>query len=144
MNYIKAIVSGLFTLLKGLSITIREFFTKKTTEEYPDNRLELSLSERYRGTLYMPRNEDGTVRCTACGLCVVGCPNDTLHLDIETVTDAESGRKRKLLRQYSYDLGSCMFCQLCVNICPSKAIAFNTQFEHAVFNRQKLVKILNS
>ena len=61
----------------------------------------------------------------------------------EMVTDEETGKKKKRLVRYQYDLGSCMFCQLCVNVCPTKAIRFTTQFEHAVFDRSKLVKTLN-
>ena len=44
---------------------------------------------------------------------------------------------------YQYDLGSCMFCHLCVNACPTGAIRFSTDFEHAVYTRGKLVKTLN-
>jgi len=36
-----------------------------------------------------------------------------------------------------------MFCQLCVTACPHDAITFATDFEHAVFDRTKLVKTLN-
>ena len=36
-----------------------------------------------------------------------------------------------------------MFCELCVTVCPSKAIAFSTEFENAVFDRSKLITQLN-
>ena len=39
--------------------------------------------------------------------------------------------------------GACMFCQLCVNACPHDAIMFDQNFEHAVFDRTKLVLRLN-
>ena len=73
----------------------------------------------------------------------MACPNDTIHIESETVTDEESGRKKKVLVNYQYDLGACMFCQLCVNACPHDAIRFSTEFENAVFDRSTLVKILN-
>lgn len=142
-SYIGGIIHGMITLLTGMKVTFIEFFTKKTTEEYPDNRDTLVMSERFRGTLYMPLDENGHNKCIACGLCESNCPNDTLHLEIDTVTDEETGKKKKVLLKYQYDLGSCMFCQLCVNVCPTSAIAFNTKFEHAVYNKEKLVKILN-
>ncbi len=52
-------------------------------------------------------------------------------------------RKKKILATYEYDLGACMFCQLCVNACPHDAITFDQNFEHAVFDRTKLVLKLN-
>ena len=59
------------------------------------------------------------------------------------VTDPETGKPKRRLARYEYDLGSCMFCQLCVNACPHDAIRFSTAFEHAVYTRSKLVKTLN-
>ncbi|MDR1115076.1 MAG: 4Fe-4S binding protein [Tannerella sp.] len=141
--YLGGIFHGLATLLIGLKVTFIEFFTRKVTEEYPDNRDTLVISDRFRGTLYMPLDGNGKNKCTACGLCEMNCPNDTLHLETEMITDEETGKKRKVIRKYQYDLGSCMFCRLCVNVCPASAIAFETKFEHAVFNKDKLVKILN-
>lgn len=143
-SYIGGIIHGLKTLLTGMKVTFVEFFTKKTTEEYPENRATLKLADRFRGTLTMPHDENGNNKCIACTLCETNCPNNTLRLEIDTVTDAETGKKKKVLKKYQYDLGSCMFCQLCVNVCPSDAIRFDTLFEHAVFDREKLVKILNT
>jgi NADH-quinone oxidoreductase subunit I len=35
------------------------------------------------------------------------------------------------------------FCALCVKTCPFNALAFSQEFEHAVFNRALLIKVLN-
>ena len=53
-------------------------------------------------------------------------------------TDPETGRKKKQLDDYLYDLGDCMFCQLCVNACNFDAIEFTNDFENSVFERNKL------
>ena len=76
-------------------------------------------------------------------LCQTNCPNGTIRLTTEMVTDPETGKSKKRLVRYEYDLGSCMFCHLCVNSCPTGAIRFSQKFEHAVFTREKLVKQLN-
>ena len=55
----------------------------------------------------------------------------------------EEGRKRRVLRRYEYNLGSCMFCGLCVDACAHDAIRFTNDFEQAVFRRDRLVLTLN-
>ncbi len=142
-NYFKTVFNAIHSLATGLKVTGTEFFTKKVTEEYPDNRDSLVISERYAGILEMPHDEDGKNKCIACGICQNSCPNGTIKLVSEMVTDPETGRPKKKLVRYEYDLGQCMFCRLCINVCPTKAIRFSNKFEHAVFTREKLVKVLN-
>lgn len=142
-NYIKTIFHNIGSLLTGLSVTGREFFTRKVTECYPENRATLRMNDRFCGTLSMPHDTEGKNRCIACGLCQTACPNDTIRITTETVTDPETGKTKKRLVKYEYDLGACVFCHLCVNACPHDAIRFDTQFEHAVYTRAKLVKTLN-
>ena len=134
--------SGLLSLLKGMKVTIRVFFRRKTTEQYPENRDTLKMFDRFRGQLVMPHNENNEHRCIACGICQMNCPNGSIKVISETVTD-EEGKKKKMLARYEYDLGSCLYCQLCVRSCPHGAIEFDTKFEHAVFTREKLVRRLN-
>ncbi len=141
-SYFGSFFDGFTSLCIGLKTTMREFFTKKITEQYPENRKELKMFDRFRGTLTMPLDEQGNHRCVACGLCQMACPNGTIHITSETVTTDE-GKKKKVLVKYEYNLGSCMFCQLCVNACPHDAIAFDQEFEHAVFDRSKLVLTIN-
>lgn len=57
--------------------------------------------------------------------------------------ETEDGKKKKFLVKYEYNLGSCMFCMLCVNACPHNAIQFTNDFENAVFQKEKLVMTLN-
>ena len=142
-TYIGRIIYALASLLTGLKTTLIEFFTPKVTEQYPENRATLKISERHRAMLYMPVDENGNNRCIACGLCQSACPNGTITVKTRTITDEETGKSRKVLDEYIYDLGSCMFCQLCVNACPKDAIAFNNKFENAVFDRKRLIMKLN-
>ena len=121
IKYITSFFKGLFSLLTGMKVTLREFFTKKTTEQYPENRATLKMFDRFRGELVMPHDENNHHKCIACGICEMNCPNGTIKITSEFVTD-ETGKKKKVLIKYRYDLGSCMFCQLCVKMCPQQAI----------------------
>lgn len=141
-NYIEGLFCGLKSLGTGLKTTMREFFTKKITEQYPENRQELQMFERFRGSLTMPHNENNEHKCIACGLCQMACPNGSIQVVSEMV-ETEDGKKKKQLVRYEYNLGCCMFCQLCTRACPQDAIAFDQSFENAVFDRSKLVKVLN-
>jgi NADH-quinone oxidoreductase subunit I len=142
-TYIGSILSATGSLLTGMKVTLKEFFTRKVTEQYPENRKELKISERHRAMLTMPHDKDGNNRCIACGLCQQACPNGTISITTKNVTDEESGKSRKVLVEYRYDLGACMFCQLCVNACPKGAIEFSNEFENAVFDRNRLIMKLN-
>ena len=142
-QYITSFFSGLRSLLVGMRTTLRVFFRKKTTEQYPENRDTLKMFDRFRGQLVMKHNDRNEHRCVACGICQMNCPNDSIRVVSETVED-EQGKKKKVLVRYEYDLGSCLYCQLCVRSGPDDAIEFDTAFEHAVFTRGKLVRQLNS
>ena len=142
IKYITTFFKGLLSLLTGMKVTLREFFTKKTTEQYPENRATLKMFDRFRGELVMPHDENNHHKCIACGICEMNCPNGTIKVTSELVTD-EAGKKKKVLVKYRYDLGRCMFCQLCTRACPHGAITFDQSFENAVFDRSKLVKVLN-
>ncbi len=142
-TYIGNILTTVKSLLTGLGVTLREFFTRKVTERYPENRKTQHISERHRAMLRMPHDEEGNNKCIACGLCQQACPNGTISITTRTVTDEESGKSKKVLAEYHYDLGACMFCQLCVNACPKGAIEFTNEFENAVFDRKKLIMKLN-
>lgn len=142
LQYIKGIFTGLRSLMSGMGVTWKELWTKKVTQQYPENRATLEISERFRAELTMPHDENNEHACTACGICEMNCPNGTIQV-ISKITETEDGKKKKELERYVFDLGMCTFCNLCVITCPSDAIKFTNQFENATFTRNKLVKQLN-
>ena len=141
-EYFSNLGSGIASLIKGMQVTGKEFVTPKITEEYPDNRDNLPVADRFRAVLTLKYDNQGDHKCIACGTCERVCPNGTISLGIKTV-DTWDGKKKKKLDKYMYDLGSCTFCQLCVTNCPTDALEFSNDFEQAVFTRGKLLKKLN-
>lgn len=141
-DYFSTLGSGIASLVKGLSVTGKEFITPKITERYPEDRETRHVPERFRAELRLIYDAEGNHKCIACGTCERNCPNGTIALETRMV-DTPAGTKKKKLSKYLYDLGSCTFCQLCVTSCPTDALEFSNDFEQAVFTRSKLVKQLN-
>ena len=143
IRYIKSIFWGIWRLMQGMYISMCNMLRPKITEKYPENRGKAVLFERFRGELIMPHNEKNEHKCTACGICMVNCPNSTINVISKKVLDEATGKEKRALDRYTYDIGSCTFCALCTVTCPQDAIAWTPNFEHTVYNRNKLVKQLN-
>ena len=138
-SYFGGIADGIKTLATGLKVTMKEYFTPKSTEQYPENRkTTLHVAKRHRARLVMLRDAEGALKCSACTLCEKTCPNGTIKIKTEMVTTGDGKNKRQLV-DYQYDLGDCMFCQLCVNACNFGAIEFTNDFENSTFSRDALV-----
>lgn len=144
IKYFGEIFGGFFTLLTGMKVTARYFFTpwKNVTQEYPENRATLKMAERFRGEVVMPHNENNEHRCTGCGLCELACPNGTIEIITKQVVN-EEGKKKRAIDKHIYHLGMCTLCNLCIRACPSDAIVMDQTFEHAVWDRSELTKVLN-
>lgn len=141
-DYFSSVGSGVKSLLVGMGVTGKEFVTPKITEQYPENRATLNISDRFRAELTLKYDAEGRHRCIACGICQMNCPNGTIELKTKMV-ELPDGKKKRKLDEYLYDLGSCTFCMLCVTTCPQDALEFSNDFEQAVFTRDKLIKKLN-
>ena len=53
IKYFKGLFSGIKSLLIGMSVTWKELWTKKVTNQYPENRDTLVISDRFRAELVM-------------------------------------------------------------------------------------------
>ena len=143
-DYILDVFNGVSSLLKGMRKTGYYFTHPKEiiTEQYPDNRATLKLADRFKGEVIMPHDANNEHACTGCTACEIACPNGTIKVVTKSEVNAE-GKKKKAVDALVYRLELCTMCNLCVIACPSDAIKMAPNFEHSVFDRTKLTKILN-
>ena len=141
-DYISDVFNATRSLLKGMRRTGYYFTHRKEiiTQQYPD--VKQSLPQRFRGEVVMPHDENNEHRCTGCTACEIACPNGTIKI-LTKMEVGEDGKKKKAIDKFVYHLGMCTFCNLCIIACPTDAIIMSHDFEHSVFDRKQLTKVLN-
>jgi NADH-quinone oxidoreductase chain I len=115
-------------IAEPLMITLKHLFKKPVTVQYPEERL--NPAERFRGFLaYRPDV------CTACTSCERNCPNKCIKIKTR-----KEGKKR-FVEEYLYFAGRCMFCGICVEVCPTKpkAVYMTKKYELADTSKEALV-----
>ena len=100
LKYFKELFIGIKSLLVGMSVTWEELWTKKVTQQYPENRSTLVISDRFRCELVMPHDSNNEHACTACGICQTNCPNGTISI-VSKMIETEDGKKKKTLDSYT-------------------------------------------
>ena len=81
-EYISDVYQGVRSLLKGMRKTGYYFVhpSEIITQQYPDNREQLHLPERFRGEVVMTHDENNEHACTGCTACELACPNGTIKI----------------------------------------------------------------
>ncbi len=146
VKYIKDVFNAVRSSLKGMRLTgyyALHHRREKITQQYPNNRTTLNLPERFRGDVVMPHDANNEHACTGCTACELACPNATIKI-ITKFDMTPEGKKKKALEKFVYHLELCTLCNLCIEACPTDAIKMAQTFEHSVFDRSKLTKILNN
>ena len=81
--------------------------------------------------------------CTSCMLCVRECPTWCITLESHTEQVDEEGARRPrtvaVLDSFAIDYGLCMYCGICVDICPFDALEWRPTVEYSSPDRQGLV-----
>ena len=125
-NVIKTL--SLWELLKGLNLTLRNFFVRKVTIRYPEEKA--PQSPRFRGLHALRRYPNGEERCIACKLCEAVCPAAAITIESDVSAD---GTRRTTL--YDIDLFKCIYCGFCEEACPVDAIVETRIFEYHMESR---------
>lgn len=144
-EYFKDIYTACKSLITGMKVTGHYFFhpSEIITQQYPENKDTLQMFDRFRGEVVLIHDEHNEHACTGCSACELACPNGSIEIISDKLIDPETGKQKKIIDKFVYHLSMCTFCNLCILSCPTDAIKMAQNFEHSVFDRSKLTKILN-
>ena len=119
-------------LLKGLSYTLKNFFSKPVTLQYPTEKTE--RSQRWRGLHKLEVDEKGELKCVACGLCACICPSEAI-----TIVPYEEEGKTRYPKKFVINELRCIFCGFCQEACPNGAIMLTEVYDYIDYNREDFI-----
>ncbi|MDQ3877141.1 MAG: 4Fe-4S binding protein, partial [Actinomycetota bacterium] len=104
--------------------------------QYPDEKPDLPA--RTRGVIALKQEN-----CTVCYLCSRECPDWCIYIDShkETLPPKREGgrpRKRNVLDRFAIDYALCMYCGICVEVCPYDALFWSREFEYSEYDIRQL------
>ncbi len=124
-------------LLKGLGVTLKHMLRPAVTQQYPHERPD--LAPRTRGVIALMDEN-----CTVCMLCSRECPDWCIYIDShkEQVPPKNEGgraRTRNVLDRFAIDFALCMYCGICVEVCPFDALFWSPEFEYSTYDIDELL-----
>jgi formate hydrogenlyase subunit 6/NADH:ubiquinone oxidoreductase subunit I len=118
-------------LLKGLTVTLKHMLRPAVTQQYPE--VKPDLPPRTRGVIALKE-----ANCTVCYKCSRECPDWCIYIDAhkETHPPASGGKARsaKILDRFAIDYALCMYCGICVEVCPFDALFWAPDFDYAEYD----------
>ena len=103
---------------------------------YPET--EPDLPPRSRGVIGLLEEN-----CTVCMLCARECPDWCIYIDAHKeevlVPGASRPRQRNVLDRFAIDFSLCMYCGICIEVCPFDALFWSPEFEYAEYDIRNLL-----
>ena len=123
---------------QALKTTITNVFRKPQTVEFP--KVVRPRAARYRASFALPDDEHGEIACIACLACERICPSQVIKMKSGGKRESPvTGKKRAYVDEFILDLGACIQCELCVQVCNSDAIIMVREPEKPAYSREELV-----
>ena len=124
--------------LEGLVVTLKTAFRKPVTAQYPDPKKRLAVAKRYMGFPALLWDEDvAEPYCTGCMVCIRDCPTQCMTAEMKDNPKFadDTSRRRKIVDYFEINLGRCILCQICVDVCNFDAIEMSHEHELSKFQR---------
>jgi len=106
---------------------------REVTEQYPDrvsSKTQEDLPAKYRGVIF---NEID--KCNASKICQSVCPAHCIEIEVSEIEEF----KKKWINLYAIDLSKCIYCGICVEMCPSGSLKHTKNYESSVTNKEDLI-----
>ncbi len=115
--------------VKGLGVTFKTMLKPAVTVQYPHEKE--APPTRARGVIALLEEN-----CTVCMLCARECPDWCIYIEghnDKAPPRREGGKPRtvNVLDRFDIDFSLCMFCGICVEVCPFDALFWSPEFEYS-------------
>ena len=119
-------------LVKGLGVTFRTMLKPAVTVQYPHVKEE--PTPRARGVIALKEEN-----CTVCMLCARECPDWCIYIEGHKYLapprrEGGKPRAKNMLDRFDIDFALCMYCGICVEVCPFDALFWSPEFEYAEYD----------
>lgn len=126
----------------GYATTLRAFFGRNITEEYPEYKH--PVMPRFRGRHKLHKHSNGLEKCVGCSLCAAACPSDCIRVvAAENTEENRVSAGERFAQVYEINMSRCIFCGYCEMACPFDAITLSNDWELAELNRDEMVYTKN-
>jgi NADH-quinone oxidoreductase subunit I len=114
---------------KGIKKLVPAPSTGAVTVQYP--REKEAPPTRARGVIALKEEN-----CTSCMLCVRSCPDWCIYIEAHkelAPPRREGGKPRQVnaIDRFDIDYALCMYCGICVEVCPFDALFWSPEYEYS-------------
>jgi NADH-quinone oxidoreductase subunit I len=115
--------------IKGLGVTFKTMMKPAVTVQYPHEREE--PAPRARGVIALHEEN-----CTSCMLCARECPDWCIYIEAHKYLapprrEGGKPRAKNMLDRFDIDYALCMYCGICVEVCPFEALFWSPEYEYS-------------
>jgi formate hydrogenlyase subunit 6/NADH:ubiquinone oxidoreductase subunit I len=122
---------------RAMGITLKNLMRPPTTVEFPKHKRE--RAERFRTSFALLHDEGGDELCIGCVACERICPSQVITVVQGGKRESPvTGKKRAYADDLTLDLNACIFCELCVQVCPVDALVMLRVHDEPQYSREGL------